>query len=144
MTLLGENVPDDIAARVNAYVEASFETEMVWGESDCTAWARRWVEEFHGRRMRLPAWSSRREAVAHIARAGSLEKLWSGPLDEYGLLERYSAPEPGDVGIIQTHIAGPVGGIFMNHGLFAWRAQPAGVRVLMPRARTIIKVWSLR
>jgi hypothetical protein len=135
---------DDLLRRVNAYVEAAKDEPMVWGESDCTAWPRRWVEAFHGRRMALPAWSSREEAVAHIERAGSLERLWSDALDEYGLFERFHPPRAGDVGIIHTHLAGPVGGIFLNHGLFAWRATPCGVRMLLPREKTIIKVWALQ
>jgi hypothetical protein len=130
--------------RVNAYVEAAKEEPMVWGDSDCTAWPRRWVEQFHGRRMRLPHWSSREDAVAFIEKAGSLEELWSPALDEYGMREQFYAPEPGDVGIIHTHVAGQIGGIFLNHGLFAWRATPSGVRVLLPRVKTIVKVWALQ
>ncbi|NGO63963.1 hypothetical protein G6N76_09780 [Rhizobium daejeonense] len=133
----------DLAARALAYAEAARDEPMVWGESDCTAWARRWVEDVIGRKMHLPTWSSREEAIAYIAKAGSLDALWSDALDTYGLAERYDDPQPGDIGIIDTHIAGQVGGIFLNHGLFAWRAEPSGARLLRPRPRTIIRVWAV-
>ncbi|HEX5935811.1 MAG TPA: hypothetical protein VFY63_16755 [Pseudorhizobium sp.] len=134
---------EDIAAKALAYAEAAADLPMVWGESDCTAWARSWVEGIHGRRMNLPEWSSREDATAFITKAGSLDALWSPALDEYGLRERYGEPQPGDIGIIMTHVAPQIGGIFLNHGLFAWRAEPSGARVLRPRQRTIVKVWAL-
>lgn len=134
----------DLAARALAYAEASMDEPTVWGESDCTAWARRWVEGVHGRRMDLPKWSSREEALAYIAEAGSLEALWSPAIENYGLRERYSDPQAGDVGIIQTHLFPQIGGIFLAHGLFAWRAEPHGARLLRPRPRTIVKVWAVQ
>ncbi|TWF53271.1 DUF6950 family protein [Neorhizobium alkalisoli] len=135
---------DDMAVRANAYAEAAFEQPTIWGESDCTAWARAWVESVRGRRMALPAWRSREEAQAHIAKAGSLAALWSGALSKYGLHERFDEPQAGDVGIIDTHFAGQIGGIFLNHGIFAWRAEPTGARLLRPRPRTIVKVWAVQ
>jgi hypothetical protein len=135
---------EEMVARANAYAEEAFEQPMVWGDSDCTAWARAWVESVTGRRIRLPKWSSRDEAVDRIEKAGSLEALWSGALDAYGLPEQLREPQPGDVGIIDTHLAGQIGGIFLNHGIFAWRAEPAGVRLIRPRPRTIVKVWAIQ
>ena len=75
--------PDTTLQRVSAYVEAAKDQPTVWGESDCTGWPRRWVEQFHGRKMRLPIWRSREDAAAFIAKAGSLEKLWSDAIDEF-------------------------------------------------------------
>jgi hypothetical protein len=135
---------DELALRANAYAEAAMEQTTVWGESDCTAWSRKWVETTLGRRMSLPKWSSREEAIVHIERAGSLVNLWSKALDSFGLFERYDDPQPGDVGILNTHYAGQIGGIFLNHGIFAWRAEPVGARLLRPRQRTIVKVWALQ
>jgi hypothetical protein len=135
---------DEVAARANAYAEAAFVQPMVWGESDCTAWARGWVESVIGRRMPLPGWRSREEAQRHIGKAGSLVALWSEALDAFGLAEQFQDPQPGDVGIIDTHLAGQIGGIFLNHGIFAWRAEPMGVRLIRPRPRTIVKVWAIQ
>lgn len=135
---------EEMASRANAYAEAALDLPTVWGKSDCTAWAREWVESVTGRRMRLPAWNSRREALVHIGRAGSLADLWSKALDEFGLVEQIREPQPGDVGIIDTHAAGQIGGIFLNHGIFAWRAEPACARLIRPRPRTIVKVWAIQ
>lgn len=134
----------DLAARAMAYAEASMDEPTIWGESDCTAWSRRWVESVHGRRMRLPRWTSREEALHFINEAGSLESLWSGALEDYGIFERYDDPHPGDVGIIKTHLFPQIGGIFLAHGLFAWRAEPHGARLLRPRVHTIVKVWAVQ
>lgn len=132
----------DLADRLNAFILESGSRPVVWGESDCTAWPRRWVETVRGRRIALPPWSSREEAHALIAKAGSLEALWSPALSRFGLVENFMAPECGDVGIIETRIAGQVGVIFLHETLAAWRAEPAGVRALRPRH--IVKVWSIR
>jgi len=131
----------DLAARALAYAEASINEPTVWGESDCTAWARRWVEQIHGKRMKLPKWCSKEQALAYIEKAGSLENLWSPAVESYGLRVRYGEPQAGDVGIIKTHLFPQVGGIFLAHGLFAWRAEPHGARVIRPRPKTIVKVW---
>jgi hypothetical protein len=92
----------------------------------------------------MPRWKSRDEALSLISAAGSLEALWSPALEDYGLRERYGDPQPGDVGIIKTHVFPQIGGIFLAHGLFAWRAEPHGARLLHPRPRTIIKVWAVQ
>lgn len=134
----------EILVRLGAYLEAANDEVTVWGVSDCTAWARRWVEEVRGQRMLLPIWRSRRAALKLIDKAGSLEALWEEKLDVYGMAERFEPAEPGDVGIIRTHAFPQVGGIFLNHGLFAWRAEPRGTRILLPKERTIVKVWALQ
>lgn len=138
------NLREDLAGRAHAYAEAAFEQPTIWGESDCTAWTRSWVESVHGRRMRLPKWSSREQALKYIEEAGSLADLWAGQIEVYGLFEQHYDPQPGDIGVINTHVAGQIGGIFLNHGIFAWRAEPVGARLLRPRPRTIVKVWAIQ
>lgn len=133
----------DILPRLGAYIEAANDELTVWGTSDCTAWSRRWVESIHGKKIPLPRWRSREEAMVLIAEAGSLAELWADRLDRYGMNERFGDPEPGDVGVIKAHLFPQIGGIFLQHGLFAWRAEPAGTRVLLPKSKTIVKAWAL-
>lgn len=132
-----------VEEHLRAYLQDACEQPAVWGESDCTSWAAKWVEVATGKTVRRPHWSSRREAQALIAKAGSLDTLWQDVLSSFGLVERYSDPQPGDVGLIDTHTAGPVGGVFLHHGLFAWRGEPVGLRIIAPRRRTIIRVWAV-
>ncbi|PLU83694.1 hypothetical protein BMJ22_02700, partial [Sinorhizobium medicae] len=75
-----------------------------------------------------------------IARAGSLERLWSDALAEFGLFET-GRQQLGDVGVIETGRYGQVGGIFLHGEYFAWRAE-TGVAFLVPRI--IVKAWSIR
>ena len=137
----------DLQNKLEAYLEVAKEEPTVWGKSDCTAWPRTWVEQVRGAPIDLPEWSSREEALALIEASGSLEALWSTELERYGLKERWAdaldPPHLGDVGIIQTHMFPQVGGIFCAHGLFVWRAEPFGYRMLMPKPKYIVKVWAL-
>jgi hypothetical protein len=124
------------------FIAETADMPLVWGESDCTAWAASWVARIHGRAIRMPRWRSRAEAQALIAAAGSLEALWSPALADFGLTRRSGAPEPGDVGIIDTRVAGQVGVVFLHDRLVAWRAEPAGVRAIRPK--TVIGIWALQ
>lgn len=123
------------------HVHASEGKAVTWGADDCTMWAANWFERVHARRLELAAYSSRDEAHALIARAGSLVALWSSALDGR-LLERYGEPEFGDVGVIETRHVGQVGGIFGDDGTFFWRSE-RGTALLRPRQSTIIKVWAI-
>ncbi|WP_368517488.1 hypothetical protein [Rhizobium sp.] len=132
-----------IEGALRAYVEAAEKQPVVWGESDCSAWAAKWVGAFHGRKLSVPHWRSQVEARQLIAEAGSLAALWTKVLSEYGLQQRYGAPEAGDVGIIETQVAGQVGVIFIHDALVVWRGEPAGARFLRPHPKAIVKVWAL-
>jgi hypothetical protein len=133
----------DVDDRLRRHIERSATDPVVWGESDCTAWAARWVGDFHDRSLALPRWRSREEAYALIASAGSLAALWSDALARFGLPERFDAPQAGDVGIIETRVAGQVGVIFIHDALVAWRGAPTGARFLRPHPQAIVKVWAL-
>ncbi|RKE84598.1 hypothetical protein [Rhizobium sp. AG855] len=130
-------------ADLKPYLDAAADQPMVWGESDCTMWVARWIELVRGERLHMPQWKSRDEAHALIAAAGSLLSLWDDVLARAGIFET-GQTEAGDIGVILTHQYGQCGGIFLDGGYFAWRAEPAGYRMLHPRARTILKAWSIR
>lgn len=132
----------DIDSALAAYIGASADLPHEWGKSDCTSWAAAWIESVHQRRVRRPLWKNKAQAEALIARRGSLLDLWSDVLDEFGLLRGHGEPQAGDVGLIETHLAGVVGGIFVQHGLFAWRGEPFGSKIL--HIRKHVAYWSIR
>jgi hypothetical protein len=133
----------EIYEMLRAYLAESEDAPMVWGESDCSVWPARWVERVRGISVPLPKWSSLEEAHALMVKAGSLSALWEEALAECDIFETAS-PETGDVGVILSHAHGEAGGIFLDGGYFAWRAEPKGYRILRPRENTILKVWSIR
>lgn len=133
---------EDIAEQLKAYLDAAVESPMIWGVSDCSMWAARWVEQVCACHLDLPSWSSREEAHALIKEAGSLDALWREVLLSCPAAYETGTPQYGDIGIINTGRFGQVGGIFLDHELFAWRAEPSGVLFL--RSRDIVRVWSLR
>ncbi|MCF6371042.1 hypothetical protein [Rhizobium halophilum] len=92
--------------------------------------------------LAIPTWESRDEAHALMEQAGSLVALWDQVLD--GHLFETGAPDVGDVGVIKSHLHGEAGGIFLDGGYFAWRAEPQGYRILHPRQNTILKAWAIR
>ncbi|OMQ44921.1 hypothetical protein [Ensifer sp. 1H6] len=129
----------EIGEELRLFLEEAQDSACVWGVSDCSRWAASWVARVHGREVPLPRWSSKGQAHRLIICAGSLEQLWSEALLQFGLRE-CGAPQPGDVGIIQTARFGQVGGIFIAGGYFAWRAE-MGVIYLTPRQ--IVKAWAI-
>lgn len=133
----------EIAERLQSFLQEAESMPLVWGESDCSKWPARWVETARGVKVPLPSWSSRDEAHALIATAGSLVALWDDALAAAGIYEA-GVPHAGDVGIIDSHLAGQCGGIFIDENFFAWRAEPQGYRILRPRRNTIVKAWSLQ
>ncbi|WLR92184.1 DUF6950 family protein [Shinella zoogloeoides] len=132
---------DHLAEPLRAYLDAAGDAPMAWGISDCSRWAAGWVALVHGRPVDLPRWTSREEAHGLIREAGSLAALWADALFAFGLDEA-GVPDAGDVGIIDTGRFGQVGGIFLSGGYFAWRAEPRGILILLPRS--IVRVWSIR
>ncbi|MEQ1403827.1 hypothetical protein ABK249_02680 [Neorhizobium sp. Rsf11] len=133
----------DISDKLKAFLAEAEGAPMVWGESDCSTWPALWVERVRGIKIPLPKWSSRDEAHALMREAGSLAALWEEALGECGIFET-GGPETGDVGVILSHAHGQAGGIFIDGGYFAWRAEPQGYRILRPRQNTIVKVWSIQ
>jgi hypothetical protein len=126
------------------FIEERSREPVVWGVSDCSAWAAAWVEHLTGHRMQLPKWASHDEAHDLIASYGSLSSLWSEVIDEDDycpLQDGHGEPSVGDVGIIMTHLCGEVGGIFLNHRNFVWRVDQGGYRLIRPRMRSIVKFW---
>lgn len=94
----------------------------------------------------MPEYTTRDEANEHIEAAGSLVNLWSDIIDQdddAGLVDGFGEPSAGDVGIIDTHVAGQVGGIFLHHRNFAWRAYGGGYRLIRPRLSAIVKFWRI-
>lgn len=130
----------DLTEPLRAFIAEAQKSESVWGISDCSTWAAAWVEQVHGRKIRLPRWRSRDEAHRLISKAGTLERLWSDALADFRLFET-GCPQLGDLGVIETGRYGQVGGIFLHGDYFAWRAE-TGVAFLVPR--TIVKAWSIR
>lgn len=130
----------DVHEALRAYVEAAHGEPVVWGASDCSAWSAQWVRHITGRDMTLPRWETSEEAYALIAEAGSLDVLWTDALLTTSLRVT-GDPQPGDVGVIDTGRFGQVGGIFLDGGYFAWRAEN-GTRFLIPRQ--IVKAWSIQ
>ncbi|RVI83921.1 hypothetical protein CN188_09635 [Sinorhizobium meliloti] len=130
----------DLSDRLRAFIAEAQGSESVWGVSDCSKWAAAWVEQVHGRKIRLPHWRSRHQAHRLIAKAGSLDRLWSEALAEFRLFET-GRPKLGDVGVIDTCRYGQVGGIFGHGDYFAWRAE-TGVAFIVPRI--IVKAWAIQ
>ncbi|HEV7436858.1 MAG TPA: hypothetical protein VGO22_18640 [Pseudorhizobium sp.] len=131
-----------IEEQLKAYLAKTVDAPMVWGESDCTMWPARWIEQARGVTLTIPKWESREKAHALMENAGSLVALWDQVLD--GHLFETGAPEAGDVGVIESHLHGEAGGIFLDGGYFAWRAEPQGYRILHPRQNTVLKAWAIR
>ncbi|MCA1368067.1 hypothetical protein I6F15_11705 [Bradyrhizobium sp. BRP14] len=129
----------DLIEPLRAFLDAAQDSDSIWGVSDCSKWAAAWAEQVHRRKIKLPRWRSREEAHRLIAKAGSLEALWSRSLADFGLFET-GRPQLGDVGVIDTGRYGQVGGIFLHGEYFAWRAE-TGVAFVVPRI--IVKAWSI-
>lgn len=124
-------------AALQAFVDAAAAQPLVWGVSDCSSWAARWVETATGRAPVLPLYRSRDEAHALIAAAGGLSRLWDDALGAIGIYTT-SAPELGDVGIIDTRAHGPVGIVFAHGGIGYWRGE-VGAAGIAPRR--IVRAW---
>lgn len=134
----------DILTAVHAFIDEQSSGPMVWGETDCTAWPAKWVESVTGINPLPMTWDSKEEAHAIIQMFGSLAQLWELALEDSHLLEGYGEPAAGDVGVIDTHLCDQVGGIFLAHRTFAWRAEGVGYRLLRPRLNAIVKFWRIK
>jgi hypothetical protein len=123
------------------FYEASIEQPFIWGQSCCTAWPREWLRLGHGIELDLPEWRSREQALDHIEQAGSLVNLWENALAKVGLYRGLGEPEPGAVGIIGTHSAGDIGGVFLEHRIIAVRMEPKGSHLIRVYPRNIRAFW---
>jgi hypothetical protein len=127
--------PREIA--LQEFINAAADAPLVWGVSDCSSWAARWVETITGRAPVLPTYRSREEAHALIAAAGGLAPLWDDALSAIGIFTTTEI-ELGDVGIIETRLHGPVGLVFAHAGIGYWRAEQ-GAACLAPRK--VLRAW---
>lgn len=131
------------------YIESAEGVPMVWGESDCSAWVANWVSHATGVSLPLPQWSTRREAQRLIVDAGSLHALWSDALAGTRFYRTWQ-PVDGDVGIINTGLAGPVGCIFCcGMSIDGYKANAVavrsenGVNLMGLRPANMIAAWSI-
>lgn len=127
------------AVRLQAHIDAVTAVPVVWGLSDCSAWAGAWVESQLGRSLRLPRYRGEAEGRALIDAAGGLVALWDSVAARAGLRET-GAPALGDVGLVETSAFGPVGVIVAVGGLCALRT-PASVTYLRPRR--FLRAWTI-
>lgn len=113
---------------------------VIWGESDCTAFAAEWVKTIRGERVPFLAdYNSRDEAHHLIAYYGGLSSIWSQALARIGVFETPS-PQLGDVAIVQLADYGEVGVVMGNDRVSILRTDD-GTRFLRPRS--FVKVWSI-
>jgi hypothetical protein len=110
-----------------------------WGVDDCSAVAHLWLREL-GFDLAFPRYSSRDEAHALIAQAGSLASIWSDALADAGIFERAGQPAPGDIGIVDTRRFGQVGVIYGAGGICCWRKE-GGFFWMVPRRA--VRIWAV-
>lgn len=129
---------EDMRKLLKQHIDSVSGKEAVFGLDDCTPWCATWVWMVTGVRVIDPDWQSWAEAKSKIEQAGSLSSLWDQTLAGTMMCETFS-PVFGDIGVIETRVAGQVGGIFLDHGRFVWRVKD-GVSILMPR--TVVRAWT--
>lgn len=113
---------------------------VVWGQSDCTAFAAEWVKTVTGKRVPFLAdYASRDEAHRLIEYFGGLSRIWEQALSKAGIYEQIGKPLLGDVGIVQLADHREIGLIVVNDGVSILRTEK-GTRFLRPRS--FVKVWS--
>lgn len=131
----------DRIALLQEYVAASQSTPVIWGVSDCTAFAAGWVEKATGISIpRLATYSSKQEAHAIIERMGGLDNIWSEALGKVGVCERYSSPQVGDVAILETMRFGCVGVIVAQDQIAILRTDTGTIFL---RPRQFMKIWAI-
>lgn len=129
------------AALLQEFVTASADP-VVWSVSDCTAWARAWVKRATGIDVPVLPYANRDDAMALIAREGGLPAIWGRALGEAGLFET-DQPQLGDIGLVDTRIAGPIGVIFAQGGCALRRRDDGGVFTFATAHRALIKAWAI-
>lgn len=96
---------------------------FVWGERDCALWACSWVAEARGIDP-AAKWrgvcNDGRHAARIIAEAGSLLAICREAFGAAGLQET-DAPEPGDIGVIDTPVGQAV--VIRTKRGWAWKSE---------------------
>lgn len=129
------------AARLQAFLTRFEGVPVVWGESDCSAAPALWWNEETGRKVELPAYSSREEAHAIIRRRGGLDAVWDDIAAQAGACQRYGDPEVGDVAIIDTRLHGQIGGICGAGRILIIRKDNGGWHPFGP-VRQFVRVYA--
>lgn len=127
--------------RLHAFMERAA-GEVVWGVNDCTAAPVTWLAGEIGKALPLPSYTSREEALAIIAKHGTLADTWSAFADKYGVAERYGEPEFGDIGVIDTRLYGQIGGIITTSRVMLLRRDDGNWHALGP-VRRFVKVFAV-
>jgi len=117
---------------------AGFPDPVRWGIDDCSSVLAQWVRR-RGVDVTLPAYGSKEEAHALIARHGSLEATWRAVID--GRLMETGEAEAGSVAVIDTRLFGQVGVICLDRHHVAWRREEGGFHVIA--ARRHVAIWSV-
>lgn len=124
------------AAKLQSFVEGLRDKPVAWGEDDCCAWVRRWIDIATGIAIETPAYASRHDAHRIIAAAGGLPALWCDLAARHGFAPT-GAPALGDVALVEMSF-GPAGVIF-GHGGICYARLDRGVKPMKPRA--FIAAW---
>jgi len=128
-------------ADLTAFLERLEGAPTVWGATDCSATPWLWLRQ-RGIAARLPAYASREEARAIVARHGDLVATWDACLDGTGVGERFGDPQLGDIAVIDTRLHGQIGGILATGGILAIRKDDGHFAWFGP-VRRFEKVWAI-
>lgn len=112
-----------------------------WGKTDCSATPHRWLARL-GIVADLPAYRSREEAHAIIAKHGDLLATWDWCLRDTVLGERIGAPQLGDIAVIDTRLYRQIGGIVASGGILIVRKDDGQFQWFGP-VRRFAKVWAV-
>lgn len=130
-----------IADELAAFLQSLEGVPTVWGETDCSATPWRWLRA-RGISASLPAYASREEARAIVARHGDLVATWDACLDGSGVGERFGDPHLGDIAVIDTRLHWQIGGIVAHGGILAIRKDDGHFAWFGP-VRRFEKVWAI-
>ena len=136
------------AESLRAFIGSWDRVPVVDGQSDCSIVPALWAAEITGLPIEWPDYSSADEAAAMIEDAGGLDHLWRDVARGPGFREYHAhdVPSLGDIGIVNTRTRGPIGGIFVNHGVIMVRCDPRddaprGMRPLTWTVRSAVAAW---
>lgn len=125
--------------KLEDFINAYNEKDVVWGEDDCTAWAAKWVEIATGNQIELPPYQTQEQAHEIINEAGGLVEL----VNQYlGFLYEYGEPELGDIAVIETARSGLVTVIMLQNFAAVWRGD-TGVKAFRVRPSFIKAYWKI-
>lgn len=113
-----------------------------YGINDCSMFPAQWVADITDKELNLPYYDTPESGKKIIDASGGLVNVWSNILEPAGFQQCHNTPVFGDVGVIKTRAFDDVGVIFCDLGLALWRT-PDGTTFISPRAKTILKVWTV-